>query len=66
MNLQINLLSDEQQKALEQLVRGASREQLVWLSGYFQGLTARDAQTDETPVAVPGVLPQAALASRAA
>jgi sulfite reductase (NADPH) flavoprotein alpha-component len=64
MNLQINLLSDEQQKLLEQLVRGASREQLVWLSGYLQGLTARNSQPEEIPVALPANVPLAALAEQ--
>ncbi len=40
MNFKANPLNEVQLKALEQLLNGAGQEQLIWLSGYFQGLSA--------------------------
>ncbi|WP_205461701.1 assimilatory sulfite reductase (NADPH) flavoprotein subunit [Mangrovibacterium lignilyticum] len=39
MSIKLNPLSEAQSKALEILLEGAGPEQLIWLSGYFQGLT---------------------------
>ncbi|MEL7586138.1 MAG: assimilatory sulfite reductase (NADPH) flavoprotein subunit [Prolixibacteraceae bacterium] len=38
--MNLNPLNETQLKALEQLIHDAGAEQLIWLSGYFQGLTA--------------------------
>jgi len=43
MTLQLSPLNDQQLKALKSLTDGANREQIVWLSGYFQGLLASPA-----------------------
>ncbi|MGV8090463.1 MAG: sulfite reductase flavoprotein subunit alpha [Mangrovibacterium sp.] len=56
MNFTLNPLSEEQGRALEQLLRGASREQIIWLSGYFQGLTANAGQVLQTTSAEASVL----------
>ncbi len=40
MRYNFNPLNEAQVRALEQLLQGVSREQIIWLSGYFQGLTA--------------------------
>jgi len=40
MRYNFNPLNEVQVRALEQLLQEASREQIIWLSGYFQGLTA--------------------------
>ncbi|MCW0483579.1 assimilatory sulfite reductase (NADPH) flavoprotein subunit [Gaoshiqia sediminis] len=40
MSIKLNPLNVEQAKALEQLISGAGPQQLIWLSGYFQGLSA--------------------------
>ena len=40
MSIKLNPLSEAQAKALEVLLEGAGPEQLIWLNGYFQGLTA--------------------------
>ncbi|MGV8136649.1 MAG: assimilatory sulfite reductase (NADPH) flavoprotein subunit [Mangrovibacterium sp.] len=63
MNYNFNPLNETQARALEQLLQGASREQIIWLSGYFQGLTAgagqrlQPAQTG-LPVTQPVILPE--------
>jgi sulfite reductase (NADPH) flavoprotein alpha-component len=38
MPIQNNRLNDQQLKTLESLTNGLSRDQIAWLSGYFQGL----------------------------
>ena len=38
MSIQLSPLNEVQLKALEQLTQGAKPEQVIWLSGYFQGL----------------------------
>lgn len=40
MSFSLNPLDEAQVKALEQLLQGVSLEQVTWLSGYFQGLSA--------------------------
>jgi len=40
MSIKLNPLNEVQSKALEQLLDKAEPRQLIWLSGYFQGLTA--------------------------
>lgn len=40
MNFILNPLNEAQTKALEQLLQEASPEQVIWLSAYFQGLSA--------------------------
>jgi sulfite reductase (NADPH) flavoprotein alpha-component len=40
MTIQISPLNEQQLKALKSLTDGINREQIVWLSGYFQGLLA--------------------------
>lgn len=44
MSDNFNPLNEVQVRALGQLLQGASREQVIWLSGYFQGLTAEAGQ----------------------
>jgi len=39
MSIKLNPLNEAQAKALEVLLEGAGTEQLIWLNGYFQGLT---------------------------
>lgn len=63
MSINFSPLSEAQARALEQLLQGASREQIIWLSGYFQGLTAEAVQRfqltpAELPVSQPVVLPE--------
>lgn len=63
MSINFNPLGEVQARALEQLLQGASREQIMWLSGYFQGLTAEAGQRfqltpAESPVNQPIVLPE--------
>ncbi len=38
MSLQINLFNEQQTNALKVLSEGLTREQLLWVNGYFQGL----------------------------
>lgn len=40
MSFKLNPLNEAQAKALATLLDGAGPEQLIWLNGYFQGLTA--------------------------
>ncbi len=40
MNIQFNPLNDQQINALTSLSSGLTREQTIWVSGYFQGLLA--------------------------
>ncbi len=40
MSIQFNQLNEKQVKLLTELTNGISRDQLVWLNGYFQGLLA--------------------------
>ncbi|WP_372775493.1 assimilatory sulfite reductase (NADPH) flavoprotein subunit [Mangrovibacterium sp.] len=40
MSIKLNPLNEAQSKALEILLEGSGPEQLMWLNGYFQGLTA--------------------------
>ncbi len=40
MNIQLSPLNEQQVKTLSGLSEGLSREQIVWISGYFQGLLA--------------------------
>lgn len=40
MTIPLSPLNDQQLKALKSLTDGINREQIVWLSGYFQGLLA--------------------------
>lgn len=40
MSIQFNQLNEKQVKLLIELTNGISRDQLVWLNGYFQGLLA--------------------------
>lgn len=40
MSLKLNPLSDQQLTALDQLVQGLTKEQTLWLSGYFEGRLA--------------------------
>ena len=40
MNIQFNPLNDQQLSALSNLTASLSREQLLWINGYFQGLLA--------------------------
>ncbi|MCE4565627.1 assimilatory sulfite reductase (NADPH) flavoprotein subunit [Maribellus sp. CM-23] len=40
MSLKLNPLSDQQLTALGQLVQGLTKEQTLWLSGYFEGRLA--------------------------
>ncbi|WP_423127319.1 assimilatory sulfite reductase (NADPH) flavoprotein subunit [Gaoshiqia sp. Z1-71] len=59
MSIKLNPLNEAQAKALEQLLQDAQPRQLIWLSGYFQGLTAGwDQQADQQVVAetLPGKL----------
>ncbi|MEN6455798.1 MAG: flavodoxin domain-containing protein, partial [Prolixibacteraceae bacterium] len=63
MNYNFNPLNETQARALEQLLQGASREQIIWLSGYFQGLTAEAGQRLQSaqaglPVTRPVILPE--------
>jgi len=44
MSLQFNPINEQQLKALKSLTDGISREQIVWLNGYFQGLLASTVQ----------------------
>ncbi|PTN06353.1 assimilatory sulfite reductase (NADPH) flavoprotein subunit [Mangrovibacterium marinum] len=39
MSIKLNPLTPKQAEALEQLLQGAVPEQIIWLNGYFQGLT---------------------------
>ncbi len=43
MTIPLSPLNDQQLKALKSLTDGINREQIVWLSGYFQGLLASPA-----------------------
>lgn len=38
MSIPFNFLNEQQQNALSSLSAGLNREQIIWLSGYFQGL----------------------------
>ena len=63
MSINFNPLDEAQTRALEQLLQGAGREQIIWLSGYFQGLTAEAGQRFQltpakSPVNQPVVLPE--------
>ena len=40
MSLKLNPLSNEQLVALDQLTQGLTKEQILWLSGYFEGRLA--------------------------
>ncbi len=40
MSIQFNQLNERQIKLLSELTEGISRDQLLWLNGYFQGLLA--------------------------
>jgi sulfite reductase (NADPH) flavoprotein alpha-component len=40
MNIQLSPLNEQQLSALASLTGGLSREQLLWINGYFQGLLA--------------------------
>ena len=40
MTIPLSPINDQQLKALKSLTDGINREQIVWLSGYFQGLLA--------------------------
>ncbi|MFV0590393.1 MAG: assimilatory sulfite reductase (NADPH) flavoprotein subunit [Draconibacterium sp.] len=40
MSLKLNPLNDQQLTALDQLVQGLTKEQTLWLSGYFEGRLA--------------------------
>jgi len=40
MSIKLNPLNEAQAKALAILLEGAGPEQLIWLNGYFQGLTS--------------------------
>lgn len=40
MNINLKPLNETQEKALEQLLDGAEPQQIIWLSGYFQGLSS--------------------------
>ncbi len=40
MSIKLNPLNPNQAKALEQLLEGAVPEQIIWLNGYFQGLSS--------------------------
>lgn len=52
MSTQLNPLSEQQLSALGQLTAGISRDQLLWLNGYFQGLLASARNEQTTPVVV--------------
>lgn len=45
MSIQLSPLNDQQLAALSALSSGISREQLLWVNGYFQGLLASSAST---------------------
>lgn len=50
MSLKLNPLSDQQLSALDQLVQGLTKEQTLWLSGYFEGrLAVLGGSTDAQP-----------------
>ncbi len=48
MSIQLNPLSEQQLSALGSLTAGVSREQLLWISGYFQGLLASSVNIQPT------------------
>ncbi len=52
MSIKLNPLNEAQAKALELLLQGASSEQLIWLNGYFQGLSASAFKSGSTNVGV--------------
>ena len=52
------MLTSPKLTLVQELIAGASREELIWLSGYLAGVVAQ--RTQETPVPVPG--PAATLA----
>lgn len=53
MTTQLNLLNKQQEQALEILVKGINREQLIWLNGYFLGLINNSGTTDNLPKSEP-------------
>jgi sulfite reductase (NADPH) flavoprotein alpha-component len=56
MSIKLNPLNPAQTQALEQLLEGASPEQIIWLNGYFQGLAAVPRQSfDPSAVAAQAV-----------
>ena len=44
MSLQFNLFNEQQTNALKILTESLSREQLLWVNGYFQGLLSSDSK----------------------
>ena len=47
MSIQLSPLNDQQLAALSALSSGISREQLLWVNGYFQGLLASSASAPQ-------------------
>ncbi|MFY9151431.1 MAG: assimilatory sulfite reductase (NADPH) flavoprotein subunit [Prolixibacteraceae bacterium] len=45
MTIQLSPLNEQQLKALSSLSAGLSREQIIWLNGYFQGLLLRSGES---------------------
>ena len=60
MSIKLNPLSEVQSKALEQLLDGGNQQQLIWLSGYFQGLTAGAFTNSQLNSVLPGQAVQTA------
>jgi len=52
MSIQFNPLNEQQLSALSGLSAGLSREQLLWINGYFQGLlvSSGNSTTTNTPI----------------
>lgn len=50
MSIQLNPLNEKQIGALEQLTNSITREQLLWINGYFQGLLVSAGNVQTTPV----------------
>ena len=43
------MLEPVKRKILEELVAGATREELAWMQGYLSGIFAKDGVSDEKP-----------------
>ncbi len=59
MSLKLNPLNDQQLAALDQLTQGLTKEQILWLSGFFEGRLSAFGGSAETGQPVVAAAPEA-------